>query len=41
MLFFINLELTLSEKYSSEDPEGGQGVRNPPPLENHKLYGFL
>ena len=20
---------------------GGQGVRTPPPLENHKLYGFL
>ena len=26
---------------ASADPEGGQGVRTPPPLENHKLNGFL
>ena len=23
------------------DPEGGQGVRTPPPLKNHKHIGFL
>ena len=25
---------------SSADPEGGQGFRTPPPLENHMLYSF-
>ena len=28
-------------KYACADPEGGQGVRTPPPPENHKDIGFL
>ena len=27
--------------FSCADPEGGQGVRTPPPLENNKNIGFL
>ena len=27
--------------FSSVDPEGGTEGPDPPPLENHKLYGFL
>ena len=26
---------------TSVDPEGGDRGSGPPPLENHKLYGFL
>ena len=33
--------LQVSGMNTSVDPEGVQGVRTPPPLENHKLYGFL
>ena len=30
-----------AEKLSCADPEGGPGVRTPPPLKNHKNIGFL
>ena len=30
-----------SSTISWADPEGGQGVRTPPPLKNHKNIGFL
>ena len=31
----------LNPELSNADPEGGTGGPDPPPLENHKLYGFL
>ena len=36
----VKCEMPFCVVASSADPEGGQGVRTLPPLENHKLYGF-
>ena len=35
------LKTDLNCNFACVDPEGGFRVRTPPPLENHKLYGFF
>ena len=37
----LSLSISLSLSTSADPEGGGQGVRTPPPLENHKLYGFV
>ena len=40
-LHCVGQELGFKQLESCADPEGGQGVRTPPPLKNHKNIGFL
>ena len=39
ILLLVNVLTYMYEICS--DPEGGQGVRTPPPLKNHKNIGFI
>ena len=42
LLYLLNRQTAEGLKQCSwADPEGGQGVRTPPPLKNHKNVGFL
>ena len=36
-----NVHAKCIDGYTWTDPEGGHGVRTPPPLKNHKKYRFF